>query len=59
MNWKAHNGSFTVLMCTEGEFSLEVENTSYSYKMGDTVLLPATIEKAIISGNANLLEVWV
>lgn len=59
MNWKAHKGSFTVFMCTQGEFSLEVENTSYSYKMGDTVLLPATIEKVIISGNANLLEVWI
>lgn len=59
MNWKAHKGSFTVFMCTQGEFTLEVENTSYSYKMGDTVLLPASIEKTKISGKANLLEVWI
>lgn len=59
MNWKAHKGSFTVFMCTQGEFTLEVENTSYSYKMGDTVLLPASIEKAKISGKTNLLEVWI
>ncbi len=59
MNWKAHKGSFTVFMCTQGEFSLEVENTAYSYKMGDTVLAPAAIEKAMITGNANLLEVWI
>lgn len=59
MNWKAHKSSFTVFMCTEGEFSLEIDNTNYSYKKGDTVLLPAAIEKAKITGKANVLEVWI
>lgn len=59
MSWKAHKGSFTVLMCTKGDFSVGFENTMYSFKMGDTILLPAAIDKAIITGNANLLEVWV
>ena len=59
MNWKSHTGSFTVLMCTKGEFSIGFENTMYSFKMGDTVLLPAAISNVIITGNANLLEVWI
>lgn len=59
MNWEAHKGSFTVFMCTQGEFSIGFENTMYSFKMGDTILLPAAIENAIITGNANLLEVWI
>ena len=59
MNWESHKGSFTVLMCTEGNFTLEIENDLYAYKMGDTVLLPAALENASISGKANILEVWV
>lgn len=59
MNWKAHKSSFTVFMCTDGKFSLEIDNINYSYKKGDTVLLPAAIEKAKITGKANVLEVWI
>lgn len=59
INWKSHNGSFTVFMCTEGSFSIEINQEIYRYQKGDTVLLPAAIEKTTIIGNANLLEVWV
>ncbi len=59
MQWEAHKGSFTVFMCTEGSFSLEIEKENYNYKKGDTVLLPAVLNNAKLEGKANLLEVWV
>ncbi|MEZ4854229.1 type I phosphomannose isomerase catalytic subunit [Flavobacterium sp.] len=59
MNWIAHNNSFTVFMCTEGSFSIEIDTILYQYKMGDTVLLPAIIQNATILGKATILEVWV
>lgn len=59
MNWKSNRGSFTVFMCTEGGFSLEIDAKIYHYKKGDTVLLPAILEGGTLKGNANLLEVWL
>lgn len=59
LNWEAYKGSFTVFMCTEGSFSLTVEDVTYTYKMGDTILLPAAIEEVEILGKANVLEVWI
>lgn len=59
LNWEAHKGSFTVFMCTEGSFTLTVEDVTYTYKMGDTILLPAAIEEVEILGKANVLEVWI
>ncbi len=59
LNWQRNNGSFTVLMCTEGSFSLEIENEKYRYQKGDTILLPAVLSKGVLKGKANLLEVWV
>ncbi|MBS7256645.1 type I phosphomannose isomerase catalytic subunit [Flavobacterium branchiicola] len=51
--------TFTVYMCTEGNFEIEIEDKKYSYKKGDTILLPASVNKFVLNGNASLLEVYI
>jgi mannose-6-phosphate isomerase len=51
--------TFTVYMCTEGNFEIETEGEKYSYKKGDTVLMPASVNKFILNGNASILEVYI
>ncbi len=51
--------TFTVYMCTEGNFEIEIEKTNYSYKKGDTVLIPARIRNYNLIGNASLLEIYI
>lgn len=54
------NGScFTVYICTEGEYSIELSDATYSFKMGDTVLMPAALESYQLKGEAVLLEVYI
>lgn len=51
--------SFTVYMCVEGNFELEHKEKSYTYKTGDTVLIPAEMAVFEISGKASLLEIYI
>ena len=51
--------SFTVYMCVEGDFKLTFANESYSYKKGDTVLIPAAITNFQLSGKASILEIYI
>ena len=51
--------SFTVYMCVEGDFKLTFDNESYSYKKGDTVLIPAAITDFQLSGKASILEIYI
>lgn len=51
--------SFTVYMCVEGDFKLTFANESYSYKKGDTVLIPAAITDFQLSGKASILEIYI
>ena len=51
--------SFTVYMCVEGDFKLTFDNESYSYKKGDTVLIPAAITDFQLSGKATILEIYI
>ncbi len=37
--------SFVIYVCVEGEFAVKYNNTSYSVKMGDCILLPKSIDK--------------
>lgn len=53
------NASFTVYMCTEGEFKLEFNQVHYLYSKGDTVLIPAAMTDFNLSGNATLLEIYI
>lgn len=57
---KKNNGdSFRVYMCTEGAFSIVSQQATFSYKKGDTVLLPAIISDYQLVGLATLLEISI
>lgn len=51
--------SFTVYMCVEGNFTIEVEGIITSYKKGNTVLLPAALHSYFLSGSASILEIYI
>ncbi len=51
--------SFTVYICTEGEYTIDMEGETYSFKKGDTVLIPAAVNVFTLAGNASLLEIYI
>ncbi len=52
--------SFRVYMCVEGDVLIESENASVPVSAGETVLIPASIEKIILkTASATLLEVYI
>lgn len=51
--------SFTVLMCTDGEFELITDDSKSVFKKGETVLLPAIITDYELKGKASLLEIYL
>ena len=51
--------SFTVYMCTDGNFQIEYYQVHYQYSKGDTILLPAVMTDFKLSGNATLLEIYI
>ena len=51
--------SFLVYMCVEGSFELNYDGENYSYKIGDTVLIPAKMNEFEIYGKASLLEIYI
>jgi mannose-6-phosphate isomerase len=50
---------FQVLMCLEGEFTIAMEEHSYAFSKGDTVLIPALWSQSTLRGKAELLTVSV
>jgi len=59
MKLHKNGDSFTVFMCTEGGFDLNVGATIYSYKKGDTVLIPASLKEYELNGKASILEIYI
>ncbi|MFP9100002.1 type I phosphomannose isomerase catalytic subunit [Flavobacterium sp. RHBU_24] len=51
--------SFTVYICTDGEFTVDIEGEAYSFKKGDTILVPAAVKAFTLAGNATLLEIYI
>lgn len=53
--------TFYLYVCTEGActFNLKEEKTNYSFKKGDTVLIPASLNEYEITGQATLLEIFI
>lgn len=51
--------SFTVYICTGGEYSFKTDGKSYSFKKGDTILVPAALKAFELSGDATLLEICI
>lgn len=58
-NWKKTKESFTVLMCTEGSYTINMLHFKAEFKKGDTVLIPAIIDGFEIIGEATLLEITI
>lgn len=60
MNFSKTGASFTVFMCTEGEFYVVTDSyLKHSFKKGDTVLLPAALTDFELVGKATLLEIFI
>lgn len=57
--WKKKKESFTVFMCTKGDFSIHFNDDVVHCKKGDTVLIPAELEAFNLSGNATVLEISI
>lgn len=51
--------SFTVIMCLEGDMTLECEDGKTLVKAAHSVLLPAAVGKVVASSNAKFLSVQV
>ncbi|PWA07469.1 type I phosphomannose isomerase catalytic subunit [Flavobacterium psychrotolerans] len=54
-----NGNSFTVYMCTEGAFTIEINGIVNHYKKGDTVLIPASIPELNLNGKASVLEIYI
>lgn len=54
-----NQNSFTVYMCVDGVFQLDVNDETYAYKKGDTVLIPAALTDFQLSGKASILEIYI
>lgn len=51
--------SFIVYMCVSGFLTLSTSDGVYNYQKGDTFLVPASILKFKLSGEALLLEIYI
>src|SRR5690606_26725637 len=58
-NINKDGSSFTVYICTEGEYSFENDGKSYSFEKGDTILVPAALKGFSLKGEATLLEICI
>lgn len=56
---KKNGESFTVYMCVDGNFDIETNENNFSYKKGETVLIPAALQNYVLSGNASILEIYI
>jgi mannose-6-phosphate isomerase len=54
-----HGESFTVYMCVDGDFRLTIDSETYTYRKGDTVLIPASLTDFQLTGNASILEIFI
>lgn len=54
-----NGNSFTVYMCVDGNFAIELEGEIFQYSKGDTVLIPAALKSFMIYGNASILEIYI
>lgn len=59
LNVNKNQNSFTVYMCVDGDFELILNEEKYSYKKGDTVLIPASLTDFQLSGKGSFLEIYI
>jgi mannose-6-phosphate isomerase len=53
------NEKFVILMCIDGTFEIEHDSIIYTFKKGDTILLPAILKNIILKGNATILHITI
>jgi mannose-6-phosphate isomerase len=51
--------SFTVYICTDGEYTVTAGEIKYDFKKGDTILIPGALTHFSLSGKATLLEIYI
>jgi mannose-6-phosphate isomerase len=51
--------SFTVFMCVDGTFQIEIDSITYQYQKGDTILIPAALTEFKLIGKASVLEIYI
>lgn len=56
---KKDGSSFTVYICTEGNYEFKTKDKSYAFKKGDTILVPAALKDFELEGSATLLEIYI
>ena len=55
-----HLDSFVIYMCVEGELAIEYKNQKFDLKKGETIFIPACINKLNLSSSkATILEVYL
>lgn len=54
-----NGNSFTVYICTEGQFILNCTGKEHVFSKGDTILVPAALKQFTLVGNATLLEIYI
>ena len=58
-HWENNKEAFTVFMCVEGQIQLIHEEIEYIYNKGQTVFIPAEIERLQLKGTGTLLEISI
>lgn len=51
----AGRDSFTIYMCLEGRVELDMEGEKESLSSGEVLLIPASANEVVLSGNAKIL----
>lgn len=59
VNCVKNSESFTVFMCVEGSFDIGLEEETYHFQKGDSILLPAILTNFKLTGKASLLEIYI
>lgn len=59
VDFQKNQDSFSVLMCTEGEFELIHNDSNWIFKKGETILIPAAMSDYQLKGKASLLEIYL
>ena len=54
-----NNQTFSVYMCTNGDFEVIHKNHRYAYTKGQTILIPAAMTQFELAGIATLLEITI
>lgn len=53
------NQKFVILMCIEGFFEISKNEQIFSYKKGDSILIPAILKEINVKGTATILHITI